>query len=239
MPPPALDERLLRVPGTRNLRDVGGYPAGDGRVTRWRTLLRADALDRLPAASQRALLELGLRQVIDLRWPHELAGWPSVFSRSDRVTYRPILLLEDDPAGRLGLAGTYRHVLDTRGEQLVGVARALIAPGGVPAVIGCAAGKDRTGIVIATLLAAVGVPTDVVIGDYALSAAAFARDVADDVFLDDWRRGPVAVDCDPAWMAEALDHLERRHGGARALLGRHGLTADELAGLEDVLTQPA
>ena len=48
----ATPARHLRLPGTRNLRDVGGYPAGPGRRTRWRTLLRTDALDRLPAASQ-------------------------------------------------------------------------------------------------------------------------------------------------------------------------------------------
>ena len=77
---PARPERRLRLPGTRNLRDVGGYPAGEGRRTRWRTLLRTDALDRLPPGSQRSLVELGLRQVIDLRWPHELAESPSVFA---------------------------------------------------------------------------------------------------------------------------------------------------------------
>ena len=59
--------RHLRIPGTRNLRDVGGYPAGEGRRTRWRTLYRTDALDRLPPQSQARLIELGLRHVIDLR----------------------------------------------------------------------------------------------------------------------------------------------------------------------------
>lgn len=229
-------ERHLRLAGTRNLRDVGGYPAESGRRTRWRTLLRTDALDRLPESSQAALLELGLRQVIDLRWPHELDEAPSVFRASDRVRYTHIALLDDDPTPSVGIVGTYRHMLDARAPQLVEVVRALLAPGGLPGIIGCAAGKDRTGVAIALILAAVGVAPDVLAADYALSAELFAADVADE-HLDGWRAEPATVDCLPQYMLEALDHLERRHGGAERLLLRNGLTEPELVRLRDLLTE--
>jgi protein-tyrosine phosphatase len=237
MPAPGFD-RHIRLAGTRNLRDVGGYPAAGGRRTRWRTLLRTDSLDRLPAASQATLLDLGLRQVIDLRWPQELQDAPSVFRASDTVRYRTIPLLDDDLAPELGLAGMYRHMLDARAPQLVEVVRALLEPGGLPAVVGCAAGKDRTGLTVALVLAAVGVPTDVVVADYALSAELFAADVADE-HLVDWRAAPAVVDCPPEYMLEALDHLERRHGGGAALLLRNGLTEEDIARLIDELTEPA
>jgi protein-tyrosine phosphatase len=235
---PAHPERHLKLPGTRNLRDVGGYPAVDGRVTRWRTLLRTDALDRLPRRSQATLLDLGLRTVIDLRWPHELDEAPSVFRRSPHVTYRSIPLLEDDPTPYAGLAGTYRHMLDARAPQLVEVVRALLEPDGLPAVIGCAAGKDRTGVAVALILAAVGVPPDVVVEDYALSAVVYRAPV-DDRFLVDWRAEPVEVECPPEYMLGALEHLERRHGGAGALLRRTGLTEREVDALVERLTEPA
>jgi len=234
---PASPARHLRLPGTRNLRDVGGYPAGEGRQTRWRTLLRTDALDRLPAASQAALLDLGLRHVIDLRWPHELDDAPSVFRASDRVVYRSVPLLRDDPTSRLGLAGTYVHMLDERGTQLAAIVRSLIEPGGLPAVIGCAAGKDRTGVAVALVLAAVGVPSDIVVDDYALSLSAFAEPV-DDEHLVDWRSEAVDVECVPEYMADALVHLEQRHGGAQALLRRHGLRDDEVDRLVELMTEP-
>lgn len=230
-------DRHIRLAGTRNLRDVGGYPAGDGVRTRWRTLLRTDALDRLPAASQAELVALGLRQVIDLRWPSELDEYPSVFRASDAVRYRNVPLLDEDPGPGKTLADIYRLMLDVRAPQLVEVVRALLEPRGLPAVIGCAAGKDRTGVAIALVLAAVGVPTDIVAGDYALSAELFAAEVADE-HLVDWRAAPAVVDCAPENMLEALDHLERRHGGAAALLLRNGLTEDELSRLADVLTEP-
>ena len=235
----AIDDpnRHLRVPGTRNLRDVGGYPAGRDRRTRWRTLLRTDALDRLPPASQATMLDLGLRQVIDLRWPEELDAYPSVFRASDRVAYRAIPLLRDDPTPRVGLAGTYLHMLDERGAQLAAVVRSLIEPGGLPAVIGCAAGKDRTGVAIALVLSAVGVPDDVVVEDYALSRAAFASAVADE-HLVDWRADALEVECEPEYMAGALEHLQRSHGGPHALLRRHGLTDAEIDRLTDLVTEP-
>jgi len=237
MSTPVEFQRHIRLAGTRNLRDVGGYPAGDGTRTRWRTLLRTDALDRLPAASQAELVGLGLRQVIDLRWPSELDEAPSVFRASDAVRYNSIPLLEDDPGPGNTLADIYRLMLDTRATQLVEIVRSLIAPGGLPAVVGCAAGKDRTGVTIALVLAAVGVPTDVVVADYMLSAELFAAEVADE-HLTDWRGAAVVVDCAPETMREALDHLERRHGGPATLLLRNGLTEDEIGRLADLLTEP-
>lgn len=231
-------DRVLRLPGVRNLRDVGGYPAAGGRRVRWRTLFRTDAFDLLPVASQTQLIDLGLRTVIDLRWPHELDEAPNVFRADSRVRYRSIPLLDDDPAPRIGLAGTYRHIFDERGPQLAQVVRELLREDGTPAVIGCAAGKDRTGVAIALVLDAVGVPRDVIVDDYALSAPIYAGPVDVDG-LDGWRAAPVIVECPPEYMADALEHLERRHGGAAALLDRHGVTSADLDALRERLTEPA
>jgi protein-tyrosine phosphatase len=230
-------DRHLRLPGTRNLRDVGGYPAGAGRRTRWRTLFRTDALDSLPDASKVRVRELGVRCIIDLRWPHELAASPSVFAADSHVLYHSIPLLDDDPSPVIGLAATYRHMLDERPAQLAEVARTLLEPAGLPAVIGCAAGKDRTGVTIALLLSAIGVPADVVIADYILTGPAFAT-AEPDPHLNDWRAEPHELECPPEHMQAMLEHLERRHGGAAALLRRNGLGQADLDRLADLLTEP-
>jgi protein-tyrosine phosphatase len=233
---PDAPNRHLRIPGTRNLRDVGGYPAGAGRRTRWRTLYRTDALDRLPPQSQATLIDLGVRHVIDLRWPHELAGAPSVFARSNRVRYTNIALWDDPP-----LEGdpptVYRGAFDTRAGVLATVVRTLLDSDGLPAVIGCAAGVDRTGVSIALLLSAVGVPIDVVAADYGLSVETYAASEDAVEFMDEWRSGPVNLNCLPEYMLESLEHLEGRHGGARALLKREGLTDLELDRLTERLTE--
>lgn len=230
--------RHLPIHGTRNVRDVGGYPTADGRRTRWRTLLRSDELTKLPPHAIDELCDLGLRQVIDLRWPDELELSPSVFAAHPDVRYRHIALLVDDPTPHSGLAGMYRHVLDERLPQLVEVARALLEPGGLPAVIGCAAGKDRTGITIAVLLSLAGVADDLVIEDYALSAGYFSIPNAT-IPPGDWRHQPLVVDSPPEFMASALDHLHQIHRGARALLRSGGLADAELDRLVDLLTEPA
>ncbi len=233
-------DRRLPLPGTRNLRDVGGYPAAHGRTTRWRTLLRTDSLDLLPGGSQTALLDMGLRQTIDLRWPSELAKAPSVFRDSPHVRYRSIPLLafeEDDATPHVGLLRMYRRIVDERGAHLVDVVRAVIAPGGTAVAIGCAAGKDRTGVAIALILSAVGVPRDVVVEDYAMSAGSFAGPV-EDPHLVDWRGGPVETESPPEYMEDVLRHLDERHGGAVALLRAGGLTEGELHRLVEVLTEP-
>ena len=237
---PSLDDRgrHLRLQGTRNLRDIGGYPVTGGRRTRWRTLYRTDQLNLFPRMSQEALLDAGLRTVIDLRWPRELEDAPSVFATSPRVRYVSQPLTEDGDDRGLGLVGWYRRMLDERGPTLAAVARTLLAPDGLPAIIGCAGGKDRTGVTIALLLSAVGVPREVVVADYALTNIAFL-DAAPDPHLDDWRATPIEMECPPAYMESVLAHLERRHGGAASLLLRHGLTPDDLALLADLLTEPA
>ena len=75
--PPA---RHLKLEGTYNVRDVGGYLTTDGRITRWRRLLRADGLHRLTEEALRSLLSTGLRSIIDLRRPRETAHQPIVFA---------------------------------------------------------------------------------------------------------------------------------------------------------------
>lgn len=229
--------RLLPLDGTRNVRDIGGYPAMDDRTTRWRTLLRADQLDRLPAHAQRELLDLGLSLVVDLRWPDELNRHPSVFAAAGDVRYLHVPLLADDPTPHAGLAGMYRHIFDARAAQLAEVTRALLGPEGLPAIVGCAAGKDRTGTLVALLLDAVGVPRDLIVEDYAVSARHFASPVAH-VEADDWRANPLVVDSPPEFMADALDHLDRNHGGARGLLRGQGLTESDLDLLVERLTEP-
>jgi protein-tyrosine phosphatase len=230
-------ERHIDVPGTRNLRDVGGYPAGAGRRTRWRTLFRSDALDQLPDASIARIGGLGIRTAIDLRWPSELEVAPSVFAASTSIRYVSVELLDNAPAPAGGVMPIYRRMLDERGAEIAAVVAALLEPDTLPAVVGCAAGVDRTGVAIAVILSAVGVPVEVIATDYALSAQSFAGPPVGFAFTD-WRNDPVEIDCQPQYMTATLDYLRHRHAGAEALLARHGIGVDAIARLRELLTEP-
>ena len=87
--------RHLDIEGTWNLRDLDGYPTIDGRTTRWRTLYRGNALSELPTESLKALSDLEIKTVIDLRRTEEREFAPSDFASSQRIVYIPIDFVED------------------------------------------------------------------------------------------------------------------------------------------------
>lgn len=72
-------KRALSFPHLLNGRDLGGCPIRRGELTRWRSLLRADDLVQLSPAGVKAILDYGVRTVIDLRWPTEAEAAPSIF----------------------------------------------------------------------------------------------------------------------------------------------------------------
>ncbi len=167
---PAADapERVLPLAGARNLRDLGGYPTVDGRRTRWRILFRADGLHRLEPEGRTALLAAGVRTVVDLRRDDESREHPNPFAGVPEVRYARISL-QDVPLEQLAelssLEDVYRSILENGRAQVADVFRALFAPGALPGVFHCTAGKDRTGIIAALVLSAAGVPEEVVVED--------------------------------------------------------------------------
>src|SRR5262245_32379872 len=85
---PADADRVLRVPGALNLRDVGGYPAADGRRVRRRTLLRSAAMHGLGDEARAALAQIPVRTVLDLREDTEVAREPNALDGLPITTVR-------------------------------------------------------------------------------------------------------------------------------------------------------
>ncbi|ORX97092.1 alpha/beta-hydrolase [Basidiobolus meristosporus CBS 931.73] len=176
--------RAVSVEGVKNFRDAGGYSSKYGMV-RPRYLFRSGELSKISDAGKEALQQLGIKRVVDVRSKTEIqrrgnAGHlgvitkhaplltegehsPEVFGLKWRLyTNKPeglaqayITLLEH---GKPGVADTIRYILeDTDMSQ--------------PVVVHCAAGKDRTGLVVAVILWALGVDVDTICADYELTNA--------------------------------------------------------------------
>ena len=165
------DGRRLELNGLFNLRDLGGYPGADGRSVRWRTLLRSDALHRLDGAGGVVLAGLGLQTVLDLRTQAEAETAPSAIDGVPARLTHISILTGDLQALPLELDAIYRYVIDECSGAIADAIKVLAAPGAFPALVHCSAGKDRTGIVIALILAVLGVPDEVIAADYGLSAS--------------------------------------------------------------------
>jgi protein-tyrosine phosphatase len=240
-------QRVLTLKGTRNLRDLGGYATLDGRRTRWRTLYRSDCLDTLDEAGQRWLIDAGLRTVLDLRQDAEVARTPNAFSTSGGVAYRHMpLWSESSPSPEPPpIKNGYRNALDRLGTQLCAVYEAMLAPHALPLLFHCAAGKDRTGIVAGLLLAALGVPSETIAADYALSSVCLGPDyvverrqwVADHGY--EWAVWSHLFETPPERMLLTLSYLDQQFGGAERYVIEHGLARGDLARLHDLLTEEA
>lgn len=205
--------RALFLAGCGNVRHLGGLPVAGGGRTRPGVYWRADSLAHLVPAAQTRLLAAGIRTIVDLRSPGEVARTPSVWREHPSVAYHALPLLGDADLARLlsrpdALRDGYAPLLAPAAGAVVRIVAALAAPGAAPAAVHCLAGRDRAGLVAALVLAAVGVPAPAIVADYAASPGASA-----------------------AVMAATLDRLEREWGGAVAYLRAAGVSVATFAAL--------
>ena len=224
--------------GCVNFRDLGGYATRDGREIGWRRLFRADGLNRLTEADRSLLVELGLATVIDLRTVDEAEqrGRFPVEEVPVRYVDLPLTDLlpspEELPEWREAsyVASRYGRMVDEGGPVLTQAIEVLASAGSLPAVVHCSAGKDRTGVLSALVLAFLGVPDQTIVEDYALSAAAmdrlFERLKAEypDSVEEVERFAPAILHVAPATMEEFLESIRAAYGSYEGLAGALGVT---------------
>jgi protein-tyrosine phosphatase len=229
--------RPLEFPNLLNARDLGGYPTKDGAHTRWRSLLRADDLSQLSAEGLQALAGYGVRTVLDLRWPEEAARHPSpVPAGLPQLHYQRISLLthtEDewrlrsrDAAKELWKCAVLEHVR----SELRHVLSFIAAAPPEALLFHCVAGKDRTGLVAALLLALADVTPEAIAQDYAVSAENLREGYLKRYADTEPARILDALRCPEEGAHNMLRFLERA-GGVRTYLAQIGLTPPEIARL--------
>ncbi len=159
--------------GLYNVRDIGGYRTADGGVVRRGMLFRASSLHRLD--DEGAWAEFGAGTAIDLRYDRERLAFPLPEFITGTVN-TPFLPNDWDadpvtralPAAEF-LASVFRDMVDFGGDTVRTVLARLASADAYPAVFFCMAGKDRTGVLAAVLLALLGVSDDDIVRDFELS----------------------------------------------------------------------
>lgn len=164
----------LSVNGLANVRDLGGIERTDGSLTPAGVFVRAEALDRVDESGWAILRDHGVRTVIDLRRPEETGGTvpdDMFLVRVDLDGDEREFWAAFEADGRWGTPLYYEAHLRELPHRLEQVIRAIVsAPrGGI--LFHCGAGWDRTGLVAAFLLKAVGAGEDAAVDDYLLSFA--------------------------------------------------------------------
>jgi protein-tyrosine phosphatase len=173
--------RTLPLEGAVNFRDLGGYQTRDGRRVKWRRVFRSGALASLTSADLDELQRIGLKSIFDLRTVEEMAAVPdriptgaeyvpmTVQTREGTARRLLLLLRYYNRLEKLLLDGYTRVMIEQNARLFGDIFRRLASDDGLPAVIHCTAGKDRTGITSALLLAALGVSEATIVADYSLS----------------------------------------------------------------------
>lgn len=244
--------RHIACDGTFNLRDLGGYETADGRVTRWRTVYRADGLHRVPPSGTRTLRTLGWKTVIDLRTSAEVEA--GVYHRGRmwhvhlpvvRHTWEARAFDAADDAVPF-LVDRYLEMLDEGAVAIASAIEILASPRHRPTVFHCSAGKDRTGVVAGLLLSTLGVPDHVVADDYHLSADAMDKLVAwvtatrPDLVDAMAQQPPQFMLCPPEAMLGLLAEVRERFGSAEGYLANAGVVRGTIDALrEQLLEAPA
>lgn len=242
-----MQPRDLVWDGCLNVRDLGGLPTRDGGTTRLGAIVRADSVRQLSEDGWQALVDHGVRTVIDLRNRDELLDDPPGDVPVE-VVHVPFLSGDKAERDALGedldaaVAAAPDVPKATRDVYLiflerfqVNVAAAIRAIAHAPdggVVIHCAGGKDRTGLLSAFLLHLAGVDDEEIAADYALSEdrlrprhERWFEAAESEEELERLRR---IAQTPAASMVGVFGELERRYGGVEAYLRSAGVSDEEL-----------
>uniref|UniRef100_A0AAU2JR16 Tyrosine-protein phosphatase n=1 Tax=Streptomyces sp. NBC_00049 TaxID=2903617 RepID=A0AAU2JR16_9ACTN len=241
-----LADRLIKLDGTANFRDAGGYRTTTGQWVKMGEVYRSDALNKLTGNDLAKLQRLRVKTVFDLRMQDERT------KDADKVPAGATYVVADVFAG----SGSFQAMPKTPDEAvqaMIAAEKAMVSgEGGKKAytqvvegigndrsrsvLFHCTAGKDRTGWANATLLTALGVPRETVEADYLASND--YRKAANDAILSHLPAPQAAVykpllDVRPEYLNSGYDEVKATYGSFdRYLKDGLGVDARELKQLK-------
>ena len=172
----------------------------------------------------------GVTTVLDLRSPAELVKSPNPFADGSGPAYVHIPLIDDANMREVGDAADmfkrYLMILDKRQEAFGAIFNAVSEAEG-PLVFHCFAGKDRTGLVAAMLLALAGVTKEAIVADFGETDAQLAKKYGQwiaDAAPERRKSMRDELRCPPEWILGVLDYLDQKWGGVESYLEDSGLS---------------
>jgi protein-tyrosine phosphatase len=236
--------RHLNLAGASNFRDLGGYPARDGRTVCWRQIFRSNHLGHLTEADIEVLRPLGLKSAFDFRGTEErvaaLCGLQEISVHSLPIEPTVVATLRARRAAGVALSSadaldvmreSYRNYVRYNTPSFRGLFTHLLEDR-APLVIHCTAGKDRTGFACALILHALDVPDDLIAEDYLLTNRFYRRDPSASSDLPE-EVSRVLASVQTSFLATAFEAISADYGNLENYFSEGlGLGAQERAGLQ-------
>lgn len=177
--PDAAVHNQFALDGAWNFRDLGGARTSDGARVRPGLFYRASELSALTESGQRTVADFGIRTVFDLRGESEIErsgtdrvpsgvesiSVPYVRARGERAPHEASIHTEQNQVDYMMRAYASYPTLDGASHAIKAVVHALVEQRGA-VLVHCAAGKDRAGWTVATVLRAAGVGESDILADY-------------------------------------------------------------------------
>ncbi len=174
--------REIKLQGSINFRDLGGYPAKDGKHIKWGKIYRSAEISNLTEQDLARLNTLSINRVFDFRGPMEVSKAPdrlpataqriSLPAGSEQVGNDMSAFMKAMQKAKSGdsLMLTYYTGIEPFKDRYKPIFNQLLNESGDSAILfHCTAGKDRTGIFAALLLYALDVDTAFIMQDYLAS----------------------------------------------------------------------
>ena len=238
-------ERWIPLEGCVNFRDLGGYTTADGRTVKWRRLFRSDAPNTLTEADVQTITgTLGVSAVIDLRSSGGVMDDGRGLLALSGIGYHHFPFLErrgiapptDGEDSENRLTEIYLWMLQNSGTLLAQAFTTLAQHVNHPALFHCSAGKDRTGVLAATILTVLGVSQEDIVADYLMTNevidAILARIRKMPGFENSAREGIIAP---KAAIEKFLAVTQSEFGGSEAYLRHHGVQQSTIDSLRESL----
>lgn len=236
---------MARFSHILNFRDLGGLATEDGSIVRMRKLFRAAApTDTTPAEQMQLVQECDIRTIIDLRTTFERNGAPDPDIEGVKLVAAPLvpmktlgITFEDGNLSEMirgkwnpdtfDIRSVYRDMADEAvADEWRLIFRTLLESDGHAVMWHCTNGKDRTGVVAAVVLLALGVPMDAVMTDYLATnpqlaarrhaILAEAATKGEQPGLSD-KLGPL-LEARPEYLYATIDAIEHRFDGFAGFL---------------------
>jgi protein-tyrosine phosphatase len=236
-----------------NFRDLGGIVSDGDKKIKSNMLFRSANLDLMSKEDLEKFEKLNIKTIVDLRAPAEwkrrknilnnidILSLPLDFQRATRERIKPYLYKRNSEPILADISNSlYLEILDAALPMFNKVMELLLSPDHSPILIHCHVGKDRTGIISALILLALGVKRELIVEDYMKSndfllpyfkRRLLIRKILSFGFYPSWTILYV-VTLRQRNIESVLDKIKDQYGGIDSYLVNSGFDSNKLSELK-------